>query len=62
MCLPRNPVEAAYWRGHNFPGQVGPKGKVLSDQEQTPASGYKEIHDPNSAEQDRFAATRRQPG
>lgn len=57
MCLPRNPFAAVYW-----PGQVGPKGKVLSDQEQTPASGYKEIHDPNSAEQDRFTATRRQPG
>lgn len=29
MCLPRNSVAAAYWRGHNFPRQVGPKGKCL---------------------------------
>lgn len=29
MCLPQNSPAAAYWHGHNFPRQVGPKGKCL---------------------------------
>lgn len=45
-----------------FSSAGGSQRQVLSDQEQSPVSGYKEIHDPNSAGEDRFAGTRRQAG